>query len=86
MLQILQKNSIFVLTVVGIGLLLWWIAESIKAPFLFLGIFCGFMFFNVTLSTMANAISGAKVKMEGMYLRLLLLTLSAIFITIGILI
>ena len=75
----LNKNSIFTLTTIGIGILLW-VFLSIKVMFLYFGVFFGLMFFNITLSTMANVLSGATVERNDTFWRIILIVLSSVFI------
>lgn len=77
------KNSIFTITVIGIGLLLWLILNT-SSMFLFWGIMCGLMFFNVTLSTMSNVLTGSMVNGSDTVWRLILIFLSSVFLVIGI--
>jgi hypothetical protein len=81
----LNKNSIFVLVILGIGILLFAFL-SVKALLLYIGILSCLLFFNVTLSTMTNVLTGAMVQPNDTIVRLALLLMASIFITLGIIV
>lgn len=81
----LNKNSIFVLTTIGIGLILWFLI-GIKVMLVYFGIMCGLMFFNITLSTMTNVLSGAMVERNDTFWRIIMILLCSVFLAIGIII
>lgn len=79
----LTKSSIFTLTTIGIGIILW-LTISVNTMFLFWGILAGFLFFNVTLSTMTNVLIGGMVQGSDNFWRLILSLLSPLLITLGV--
>lgn len=81
----LNKNSIFVLTTIGIGIILWFLID-IKVMLVYFGIMCGLMFFNITLSTMTNVLSGAMVERNDTFWRIIMILLCSVFLAIGIII
>lgn len=81
----LNKNSIFVLTTIGIGIILW-LLLSIKVMLVYFGIMCGLMFFNITLSTMTNVLSGAMVERNDTFWRIIMILLCSVFLATGIII
>ena len=81
----LNKNSIFVLVILGIGALLL-VFFGVKTLLLYIGILSCLLFFNVTLSSMTNVLTGAMVQPNDTMVRLALLLMASIFITLGIII
>ena len=74
-----KKSSIFTLLVTVIGILLC-VFISFKAMFLYFGIFCALMFFNITLSTMTNVLTGAAVERNDTFWRIVMIVLASLFI------
>lgn len=81
-----KKNSIFVLSMIGMGIIIWLLLDNIKAMLLYFGIMCGMLFLNITLSTMTNVLSGAMVERNDTFWRIVMIILSSVFLTIGIII
>lgn len=81
----LNKNSIFVLVILGIGVLSL-VFFGVKALLLYIGILSCLLFFNVTLSSMTNVLTGAMVQPNDTMVRLVLVLMASIFITLGIII
>lgn len=77
--KMMNKSSIFTLLVIVIGTLLC-VFISFKAMFLYFGIFCALMFFNITLSTMTNVLSGAAVERNDTFWRIVMIVLASLFI------
>lgn len=79
----INRHMMFFIALVSACALLW-IFATVNAMFLFLGIVSGLLFFNVTLSTMTNVLTGAMVQPNDTFWRMLLLFTSALFITLSV--
>lgn len=77
------KHVIFFIVCI-IACVLLAIFVNLNSMFMFMGIMSGLLFFNVTLSTMTNVLTGAMVQPNDTFWRIFLLLLCALFIALGI--
>ena len=72
---------IILIILAGIGM---YFLTSLSGMFLFWGIMDALLFFNVTLSTMTNALRGLSVDVNDTFSRIVLIFLASVFLTFGI--
>ncbi len=78
------NRSGFFLLVVTAASVMFALMVSLNSMFLFLGLISSFLFFNVTLSTMTNALRGLSVKGNDTFWRVFLMLAASVMLVLGI--